>query len=150
MDTVEQLKGTYFYHGHANVDKVELFWLIFIECTADHTGLSVETVATILSGQPLIPKPMVLGSKIARTSIALKVSRQILKKRFFPGKIRFNTYVGNGRVRNTGKMSSVVGRFVPVLGYAQAAVAFMLIASDIRRKYNLIVRPSDRIEWVAF
>lgn len=149
MDTVEQLKGTYFYHGHANVDKVELFWLIFIECTADHTGLSVETVATMLSGQPLLTKPKVLGSKTGRTSVASKMARRIFKGKHFIDNAPKETYV-RGVKRFSPKTGTVVGRMIPFIGYAQAAIVVMSVAAETRRKYNFITRPSDQIEWVNF
>ncbi|EGN2541067.1 hypothetical protein IIF27_004801 [Salmonella enterica] len=60
MDTVEELGGTYFYHGNANVTPQELFLLIFAENLADHLGVEIETAATILAGhRPLaINKPV--------------------------------------------------------------------------------------------
>jgi len=84
MDTVEELGGTYFYHGNANVTPQELFWLIFAENLADQLGVSVETAATILAGQPILPKRVVLGSKVTRTSIASKLARRIFKNVHLP------------------------------------------------------------------
>lgn len=89
MDTTEELNGTYFYHGHANVTREELFWLIFAESLADHLGVSVETAATILAGQPILKKRVVLGSKVSRTSIASKLARRIFKTHIFPLELNF-------------------------------------------------------------
>nr|WP_244220300.1 hypothetical protein [Rahnella variigena] len=55
--TTEELNGTYFYHGHANVSAQELFWLIFAESFAEHQGLAIETSAMIIAGWPILPKP---------------------------------------------------------------------------------------------
>lgn len=67
MDTVEELGGSYFYHGNSNVAPQELFWLIIAESLANHTGISIETAATILAGQPLVPKRKELWASGSRT-----------------------------------------------------------------------------------
>lgn len=149
MDTTEELGGTYFYHGNANVSKEELFWLIFAESLADHLGVSVETAATILAGQLILKKRVVLGSKVSRTSIASKLARRIFKNAHFPYGIQFSTIV-KGRTRVTSKIGAVVGRAVPFIGYAQAIIIVSLVAKDTREKYNLISRPEHRIAWAYF
>lgn len=53
MDTTEEAKGTYWYHGHSNVTPGELFDLIFIEQLADSLGVTTEAVTLMLIGQPL-------------------------------------------------------------------------------------------------
>lgn len=149
MDTTEELNGTYFYHGHANVTRQELFWLIFLESFTDHTGREVETAAMILAGQPILPERVVLGSKVKRTSIASKLSRRILKNARLPGGMRIETSVmGHGRVTN--KPGAVVGRAVPHIGYTQAVIVFAVVARETRNKFNLIARPNDQIKWTYF
>ncbi len=149
MDTTEELNGTYFYNGHANVTQQELFWLIFLEGFADRTGWGVETAAMILAGQPILPKRVVLGSKVKRTSIASKLSRRILKNVRLPWGMRIETSV-MGHSRATNKLGAIVGRAVPHIGYAQAVVMLAVVARETRNKYNIIVRPKDRIEWAYF
>lgn len=39
MDTVEELNGTYFYAGKFNLTAAELFFMVFIFNTADHSVL---------------------------------------------------------------------------------------------------------------
>lgn len=141
MDTTEELNGIYFYHGHANVTRQELFWLIFLESFANHTGWEVETAAMVLAGQPILPKRVVLGSKMKRTSIASKLSRRIFKDARLPGGMKFETSV-LGHSRATNKPGAVVGRAVPYIGYAQAAIIFAIAARETRNKYNLITRYS--------
>lgn len=150
MDTVEELGGTYFYHGNANVTPQELFLLIFVEGLANHLGVTVETAATILAGQPILPKRKVLGASGSRTSIASKVARRILKGARFPEGVRVETIIGMGRSRQTNNVGAVVGRAVPFVGYAQAVIIFALVARETRNKYNLIARPKDRISWTYF
>lgn len=150
MDTTEEINGTYFYHGHANVTPQELFLLIFVENLADHMGVSVETAVTILTGLPLVPKRKVLGASGSRTSIASKLARRMLKDARFPGGIRVETIIGMGKVRSTNKIGAVIGRAVPYVGYAQATIIFSLVARETRNKYNLIARPKDQIAWTGF
>lgn len=149
MDTTEELGGTYFYHGNANVTPQELFWLIFAEGLANHLGIEVETAAMILAGQPILPKRVVLGSKVKRTSIASKLARRIFKNARFPEGVRVKTSV-LGHTRYTNKIAAVVGRAVPFIGYAQAVIVSTIVAGETRNKYNLIARPKDRIIWTSF
>lgn len=150
MDTVEELGGTYFYHGNANVTPQELFWLIFAENLADHIGIEVETAATILAGLPLVPKRKVLGASGSRTSIASKVAREIFKNARFPEGMRVETTIGMGKTRLTNKIGTAVGRAVPYVGYTQAVIIFAMVSRETRNKYNLIARPKDRIAWTSF
>ncbi|WP_122094123.1 STM2901 family protein [Rahnella sp. Larv3_ips] len=149
MDTTETLGGTYFYHGNDNVTKEELFWLIFLESFSNYTGIEIETAATIIAGAPLIPKRKVLGSKGSKTSIASKMSRRIFKDAKLPNNLKIPT-IAYGQVRNTNQIGTIVGRWVPHLGYVQAAIIFELVARDTRNKYNLIAYPQDRIAWTYF
>lgn len=150
MDTIEESGVTYFYRGNSNVTPQELFLLIFAEGLANHLGVTIETAATILAGQPLIPKRKVLGASGSRTSVASKLARRILKGVRFPGGMRVETMIGMGKTRQTNKVGAVVGRVVPFVGYAQAVIVFTLVAKETRNKYNLIARPKDRIEWTYF
>ena len=124
--------------------------LIFAEGLANHLGVTIETAATILAGQPLIPKRKVLGASGSRTSVASKLARRILKGVRFPGGMRVETIIGMGKTRQTNKVGAVVGRAVPFVGYAQSIIVFALVAKETRNKYNLIARPKDRIEWTYF
>lgn len=150
MNTIEESGGTYFYRGNSNVTPQELFLLIFAEGLTNHLGVTIETAATILAGQPLIPKRKVLGASGSRTSVASKLARRILKGVRFPGGMRVETIIGMGKTRQTNKVGAVVGRAVPFVGYAQAIIVFALVAKETRNKYNLIARPKDRIEWTYF
>ena len=150
MNTIEESGGTYFYRGNSNVTPQELFLLIFAEGLANHLGVTIETAATILAGQPLIPKRKVLGASGSRTSVASKLARRIFKGVRFPGGMRVETIIGMGKTRQTNKVGAVVGRAVPFVGYAQAIIVFALVAKETRNKYNLIARPKDRIEWTYF
>lgn len=56
MDTVEELNGTYFYNGIANISAGELFFWILLDEVNDYIGgiENITTISLILLGQPLI------------------------------------------------------------------------------------------------
>ena len=52
MDTIEEINGTYFYHGQHQLSPGELFDVIFLEQFCDELELGIESGAAILAGQP--------------------------------------------------------------------------------------------------
>lgn len=154
MDTTEELGGTYFYHGHANVTAPELFNLIMIESFADRTGIEVSSAALILSGQPWIPTRGKPAGTTAGTSVASKLSRAVFKDMRFPPGV--SMYMPTGKnlktlsFAKTNRVGAFIGRSIPWLGYAEIVILLQLVAADTRRKYNLIARPSDKIAWTSF
>jgi len=155
MDTTEELKGTYFYHGHANVSAGELFNLIFVENFADGFGLSVTSAALILSGQPVITVSGKLDAarNTPGTSIASVLSRKLLKDMRFPFGLRPVAPVGSFnklKMVPSNKIATFVGRYIPWVGYACAVVTVQKILHKTKREYNLIARPNDRIQWASF
>ena len=150
MDTFEEVNNTYFYRGHAGVKADELFWMIFLERFSYYSGWEIETAAMILSGQPVLPEPKGLGKSTRKTSVASRVSRYIFRDLRFPDNRRVAPTVGYGTKRYTTRVGAAVGRLIPYLGYTQAILIATLVAREVRTTYNLIVRPSDRIAWVAF
>ncbi|WP_145570207.1 STM2901 family protein [Yersinia bercovieri] len=149
MDTFEELGGTYFYQGHANLTPGELFNLIYLESFSNHLDLEISAAALILSGQAWLPAPgKPIGAKRG-TSVASMVSRNVFSDMRFPNGMRLLTPVGN-RMQPTNKIGSFVGRYIPWVGHAQLLITLMVVAKEARNKYNLIARPKDRIEWAAF
>lgn len=154
MDTTEELGGTYFYHGHANVTAPELFNLILIESFAERTGIEVTAAALILSGQPWLPTRGKPAGTTKGTSVASKLSRAIFKDMRFPKGV--SLYMPTGKnlatlgFAKTNRVGAFIGRSIPWLGYAQVVILLQLVASDTRKKYNLIARPKDRIAWTYF
>lgn len=150
MDTVEELNGTYFYHGHANVTAQELFNLIFIESFADRTGLEVTAAATVLAGQPLLSTRGKPAGTTKGTSVASKLSRAIFKDMRFPGGKNLYMPTSKNLFAKTNRVGAFIGRSIPWLGYAEVVILLQLVTADTRRKYNLIAKPKDRIEWTYF
>lgn len=55
MDTIEELNGTYFYRGFANLSAGELLFWIFLDETSEQFGVNdYMTLGLILLGQPTI------------------------------------------------------------------------------------------------
>lgn len=155
MDTVEELCGTYFYHGHPNLTPAELFNLIYLESFADRLGLEITSAAMILSGRANIPVAGKLSAETNTpgTSYASKLSRAIFKDLRFPLEVRPPTPLGRWsklKFRPTNKVAAFVGRYIPFVGYAQLIVILHQVAQDSRNRYNLIARPRDRIQWTSF
>jgi hypothetical protein len=77
------------------------------------------------------------------------MSRRIFKDAKLPNNLKIPT-IAYGQVRNTNQIATIVGRWVPYLGYAQAVILCAIVAKDTRDKYNLIASPQDRIAWTYF
>ena len=155
MDTTEELNGTYFYHGHANVTPGELFDLIFLEQLADSLGVTTEAATLVLIGQPIIPVSgkLATAENTPGTSIASVLSRRVLKDVRFPFGIRPSAPMGKFsklKMVPTNKIATFIGRWIPFIGYAQLIIMLEVVAKNTRNKYNLIARPKDRIQWTYF
>ncbi|MDF1893998.1 hypothetical protein GW579_02695 [Rahnella sp. Lac-M11] len=155
MDTTEELSGTYFYHGHANVTAQELFLLIYVERLSEHLGLDVTTTAMILGGQPWIPVSGKLSAinNTPGTSVVSKLARALLKEKRIPFGLRLSAPMGKGakiKLVPTSKMAPFIGRWIPWLGYAQIVIMLEMVGRSTRNKYNLIARPEHRIAWTYF
>lgn len=86
MDTVEELNGTYFFDGMANLDKVELLYWIFIDEADKQLGgvKDILALAAIIGGLPIIPVRGKLDALRATrgTSPISLASRSMIKFRF--------------------------------------------------------------------
>ena len=155
MDTTEEANGTYWYHGHPNVTSGELFDLIFIEQLADSLGITTEAVMLVLIGQPFIPVKGKLSAatNTPGTSIASILCRKLLKGARFPFGLRLHAPMGKFsklKMVPTNQIATYIGRWVPFVGHAQLIVLLFAVTKHTRDKYNLIVRPKDRIQWTSF
>ncbi|CRY67045.1 putative phage membrane protein [Yersinia kristensenii] len=150
MDTIEELNGTYYYHGHTQLTPLELFNLIFLENFSERTGLEITSAAMILSGQPVLPtrgKPI---GTTKGTSVASKLSRAMFKDMRFPNGVSLYMPTSKNLFAKTNRVGAFIGRAIPWLGYVELVITLQLVAADTRTKYNLIARPKDRIAWTYF
>ncbi|WP_455812653.1 hypothetical protein [Pseudomonas graminis] len=86
MDTVEEINGTYFFDGMANLDKVELLYWIFIDEADKQLGgvKDIIVLAAIIGGLPIIPvKGKLDAGKATKGTRPLSwSSRTLIKSRF--------------------------------------------------------------------
>lgn len=79
MDTVEQLDGTYFYKGFANLSAHELLFWIMIDTVEEQLGVQdVLGVAALILGDNSIPLPGKPGTATPGTSHASLFFRKYL------------------------------------------------------------------------
>lgn len=151
MDTVEQLNGTYFYAGQSNLSAGELFFMIFCENVVDQFGiLDFGAVVSIFSGmnnQTTRTKPR---DAIEGTSRASKVSRKVFKNAKFPFGMRLPTWIGGytpwtAKRKMVAKISTFVGRTIPLFGILVIASDVSQIAYRSVRDYNLIATERDKL-----
>ncbi|MBW7983824.1 STM2901 family protein [Enterobacillus tribolii] len=151
MDTVEELKGTYFYGGLTNLSAGELFFWVMVDSTAEHfTGSTVAkdvaAAAAIYLGQNNIRVSGKLAGATPGTSRASQIARQQLKGIYMP--MRLPTIVGgpsNMKIIMTKKLSTFVGRAVPVIGWFVIAADVAQIAWNTTSAYNRIARAGDKL-----
>lgn len=151
MDTVEQLNETYFYAGRSNLTASELFFIIFCETTVDHLDIrDFAAVVALYSGvnnQSTRAKPN--GAEKGTSRISKKV-RQLLGNAKFPYGIELPTWIGGYtpwtvKRRNVRKISTFVGRTIPLIGEIILVADVSIITYRSIRDYNLIVNSKDKI-----
>lgn len=149
MDTTEELNGTYFYHGHSNLTPGELVEIIFLEEFCTELGIDAVAGAAIISGQPWLGTRGKPKGAIKGTSFVSKYSRIILKNAKTPFGIRVKTPVGV-KMKTTTSLAAVIARYVPWLGWAALVMTLHRVSNRTQKKYNLIARPKDLIQWTSF
>jgi hypothetical protein len=153
MDTVEELKGTYFYAGRVNLSASELLFMIFFENTVDQFGLGIAdfgAVVAILSGRnnlPTRPKP---PDATKGTSYASKAARGVFKKSQFPFGIQLPTWISGytpwtAKRRMVSNIGTFVGRSIPLIGIIIIATDVSEITYRTIRDYNTIAKGNDKI-----
>lgn len=151
VDTVEELNGTYFYAGRANLSAAELFFMVFVINTADRFGIKdVVAVAALYSGvnnQSTRVKP---ADAIPGTSRVSKGVRKLLKNTMFPFGIEMPTWIGGYtpwtvKLKMVRKVSTFVGRTIPLIGEVVLVVDVSQIVYCSVRDYNAIARGHDKL-----
>lgn len=149
MDTTEEANGTYFYHRSTNLTPGELLDIIFLEEFCNEMGIDSVSGAAILAGQPWLRTRTKPDGAIKGTSVISKYARMILKDVKTPFGIRVKTPVGV-KIRTTTSLAAVIARYTPWLGWASLVTTLYRISNRTQEKYNMIVRPGDRIKWTSF
>jgi len=146
MDTVEELKGTYFFNGMINLNAGELFSYVFLEEAQKKLGAEdIIALALIILGQPLQttrakPAGATKGTSVLsanlRIWLKIKVNRWPTLTTESIKKMRFS-YVNN--------LGAFAGRWIPVLGIGFIMNDVTQIAWKTTQRYNLIAKEGDRL-----
>lgn len=124
-------------------------WCNFLEQFCDELGISIESGAAILAGQPWLKTRTKPGEAIKGTSVISRYGRMLLRNARTPFGIRVPTPVGI-RMRKTNNLAAVIARYVPWLGWVGLVNSIYQVSRRTQAKYNLIARPKDRIQWTSF
>lgn len=148
MDTVEELKDTYFYKGIANISAGELFFWIILDEIDDYVGgiSNITAVSLILLGQPLIKTRGKPAGATPGTSVASLAARRWLNMEL-PCSLPTltNASIKTLKPMMVTNLGAFVGRSVPVLGWVLLTKDVALITLGAINKYNKIVREDDKI-----
>ncbi|PWC09534.1 STM2901 family protein [Brenneria corticis] len=148
MDTVEELRGTYFFDG-MSVDKDELLlWLILDEFKKQFRGvIDMLAIASMLVSLPLIPVSGKLGAGAATrgTSPLSLASRTLIRQRFNTGR-RTITWAKmlRGEWAYTTSIGAYIGRWLPWVGAVVTAYDLAMITRNVIHRYELIVGVGGR------
>ena len=151
MDTVEELNGTYFYAGRPNLTASELFFMIFCEQFANQLGVDdFASIVAIVSGMNTLSTRGKFAGATPGTSLASKGARKLLRNTKFPWGIELPTIVGGYspgslKVIMTRKLSTFVGRAIPVVGWVILANDIAQITYHTLSKYNSVAKGDDKI-----
>lgn len=146
MDTVEELNGTYFYSGTSNLSAGELFFWIMIDETSEYFGIKdIAAVTAIYSGSNTLTVTGKFAGATSGTSVASLLSRKLFRSTMMP--IKLPTWVGfppNVKRIMTYKLSTFIGRSLPVVGWGIIASDIVIITFRAVSKYNTLAHPEDR------
>jgi len=149
MDTVEQLKGTYFLDGMMNLSAGDLaFWSVVDEAKKQLGVEDVLALALIIGGIPFIPTRAKLDARraIPNTSPISVAMRTMIKYRL-SSQWRSPTWktMLNGDWAKTNNLGGLIGRWISWLGVLITAYDVITITRKSIWRYNLIVKPEHRV-----
>ncbi|WP_337029269.1 STM2901 family protein [Pantoea agglomerans] len=150
MDTTEQLNGTYFYHGVQNLTPQELLFWVLLDETEKQLGVQdIGAVAGIILGNNSIDVPGKPLSATPGTSVASLFFRRHMsykfRKRILPTLTLKSFSMRGLKIFWVNNLGTFIGRAVPVVGWVILANDVAQISFRTVHRYNLIVRPEDKI-----
>lgn len=151
MDTTEELNGTYFYAGRANLSASELLFMIFCEQVAEQLGVDdFGAIVAIVSGRNDLQTRAKPGNATKGTSYASKAARRVFKKAKFPFGIEMPTWLGGytpwtARRVMVHNIAPFVGRSIPLLGVVILSADVLQIVYGTIHNYNTIARGNDKL-----
>jgi hypothetical protein len=150
MDTTEQLNGTYFYHGVQNLTPQELLFWVLLDETEKQLGVQdIGAVAGIILGNNSIDVPGKPLTATPGTSVASLFFRRHMsykfRKRILPTLTLKSFSMRGLKIFWVNNLGTFIGRAVPVVGWVILANDVAQISFRTVHRYNLIVRPEDKI-----
>ncbi|WP_336748603.1 STM2901 family protein [Pantoea vagans] len=150
MDTTEQLNGTYFYHGVQNLTPQELLFWVLLDETEKQLGVQdIGAVAGIILGNNSIDVPGKPLTSTPGTSVASLFFRRHMsykfRKRILPTLTLKSFSMRGLKIFWVNNLGTFIGRAVPVVGWVILANDVAQISFRTVHRYNLIVRPEDKI-----
>ncbi|MDE8557296.1 STM2901 family protein [Pantoea vagans] len=150
MDTTEQLNGTYFYHGVENLTPQELLFWVLLDETEKQLGVQdIGAVAAIILGNNSIDVPGKPLTSTPGTSVASLFFRRHMsykfRKRILPTLTLKSFSMRGLKIFWVNNLGTFIGRAVPVVGWVILANDVAQISFRTVHRYNLIVRPEDKI-----
>ena len=136
---------TYCYGVDCGLSADEIWWLIATETLMEEFGLDdIAAAVAIVSGANIVPTRAKPGGAIPRTSLASILARRLTYKRHLPFRVPTLTGFFPPSIRMTAKAGAVIGRAIPVFGWAYTAYELSSVAIKTVQKYNAVVDPEDQ------
>ncbi|MFE8049870.1 hypothetical protein RBA63_20505 [Brenneria goodwinii] len=150
MDTVEQLNDTYFFDGLSNLTPQELLFWILIDETEKRLGVQdILGVAALFLGDNSVEipgKPRTATPGTSRASIFFRKHLSYkFRSRILPTLTRKSFTMRGLKIFWVNNLGAFLGRAVPVVGWVILANDVTQISYRTVHRYNLIVRPEDKI-----
>jgi RHS repeat-associated protein len=116
--------------------KPESFGQAFKNCVSEHFGLnSLVGITAAQLGQATISKPGALGSA-AETSRASQLARGLFGNARVPGGVRLPAPTWGNWLSKSARVGTVVGRWVPIIGWALLAYDAIKIGICVESRMN--------------
>lgn len=137
----------YSYNGRVDLKPGDLFFWIALDEIQTRVGFDdLAAAAAILLGQADVPAPGKFASATKGTSVASITARKLLPIQM---RIRLPMIMSVGaqgvRITSTKNLGAWVGRTIPVVGEVLLAADAVAIMFNTVRRYNVIVKPENRV-----
>lgn len=146
MDTVEELRGTYFYKGMFNLTAGELFFFVFLDEAQKQLGVEdLATLALIILGQPTQTTRAKPAGTTKGTSILSANLRVWLKIRVHRWPTLTTESIKGLRFSYVNNLGAFAGRWIPILGIGFIMNDVVQVAWKTTHSYNLIAKEGDKL-----
>lgn len=150
MDTTEQLDGTYYFNDLPNLTPQELLFWVLVDETQKQLGVQdIVAVMGLILGKNNIDVPGKPNTATPGTSVASLFFRKHLsykfQRRILPTLTAKSFSLRGLKIFWVNNLGAFAGRAVPVVGWVILANDVAQISFRTVHRYNLIVRPEDKI-----